>query len=94
MEQPLPNITNRSAAAKQGCKKTNFWALFQQLWNITENYTNGDILHQKRIQIAQTYNTFKHRISNYQISLLYIVAAIITFIKNTPFSSLFLLKQE
>ena len=57
--------------------KTNFWTLFQQLLKITENYTNEDILHHKRIWFAQTYNTFKHWIGNYQISLLYTAAAII-----------------
>ena len=72
-------------------QKTNFWTLFQQLLKINENYTNGDILHHKRIHFAETYNTVKHRLRNYQISLLYIVAAIITFIKNTHFPSLFLL---
>ena len=36
-------------------------------------------------------NTFKYRISNYQISLLYIVAATIRFNMNTPFPSLLLL---
>ena len=59
-------------------QKTNFWTLLQQLLKINENYTNGDILHHKRIYFAETYNTVKHRLSNYQISLLYIVAAIIT----------------
>ena len=72
-------------------QKTNFWTLLQQLLKINENYTNGDILHHKRIYFAETYNTVKHRLSNYQISVLYIVAAIITFIKNTHFPSLFLL---
>ena len=74
-----------------GMQKTNFWTLLQQLLKITENYTNEDILHHKRIQFEQTYNALKHRISNYQISLLYIVATTITFIMNTPFSSFFLL---
>ena len=35
-----------------------------------------------------TYNTFKHRISNYQIYLHYIIATAITYIKNTPFHAL------
>ena len=74
-----------------GMQKTNFWTLPQQLLKTTENYTSEDILHHKRIQFAQTFNTFKHQISNHQISLLYIVATTITFIMNTPFPSLFLL---
>ena len=75
-------------------QKTNFWILLQQLLKINENYTNGDILHHKRIHSAQTYNTGKHRLSNYQISLLNIVVAIITVIKNTHFPSLFLLPSS
>ena len=35
-----------------------------------------------------TYNTFKHRISNYQIYLHYIIATAKTYIKNTPFHAL------
>ena len=75
-----------------GCKKTYFWTLLQQLLKITENYTNEDILsilHYKRIQFAQTYNPFKHWISNYQIPLPCIVTTTITYIMNTPFPSLF-----
>ena len=79
---------SKPGECKKKKKKTNFWTLLQL--KITETYTNEDILHHKRIQ---TYNTFTHRINNYQISLmLYIVAAIIiTFIMNTTFSLLFLL---
>ena len=75
----------------RGMQKCNFWTFLQQLLKITENYTNEDILHHKIVQLAQIYNTFKHQISNYQTSLLYTVAAITTFIKNTHFPSLFLL---
>ena len=41
----------------------------------------------KKIQFEQTYNTFKHRLSNYQIPVLYFVGTTITFIMNTPFPS-------
>ena len=75
-------------------KKTNFRTVLQQLLKITESYTNADILHYKWIQFARTYNMFKHRISNYQMSLLYTVATAITFITNTPFPSLFLLPSS
>ena len=62
-----------------GCKKTNFWTLLQQLLKITENWYNEDILHHIKImQFEQTYNTFKHWISNYRVFLLYIIATTIT----------------
>ena len=37
----------------------------EHLLKITESYTNEDMLHHKIIQFAQTYDTFKNRISNY-----------------------------
>ena len=42
MEQPQPNITNRSAVANQGDAKKLISELIQKLLKITENYTNQD----------------------------------------------------
>ena len=69
MEQPSANTTSRSIANQGGHKQTHFRTLLQQLLETTENYTNEDTLHHKRIQFAQIYNTFKHRIYNDHISL-------------------------
>ena len=86
MGQPSTNITSRSILANHGGrKKVHFWALLQQLLKTNENYTNDDTLHCKRIQFAQTCNTFQHRISNYQMSLLYTVGTTTMFIMNSHF---------
>ena len=72
-------------------KNLIFWTLLQHLLKLIENWTNEDTLHHKRTQSAQTYNTFKHWISKYQISLLYIAALTIKYIMNITFPSLPLL---
>ena len=90
-EKILPNYKCIYCSKPGECKKNSFLNTSSIIIKNNWKYTNEDILHHKRVQFAQTYNTFKNWISNYQISLPNTVATTITYITNTLFPSLFVL---